>query len=210
MNSVECNRTLDVIRDENDISVELICSSILAFARDLPYSIDFMQEEFVPGVLFNSIPNDCDNFRTFRESGEKTLFALMKDWRDSRKAAYSIQLCLILQNMLLYDKEINIEDSDNLVWGLSIEDSNKLKCTLSKLNDIFKLIKNSVNIEERRRNLELVYETIKQNFSNCSPYHDLKMFYFFNNLPTDGKFVWEKETNNDTIGIKIKMINKNN
>ena len=210
MNKVECNNTLDTIKDANDISVELICGSVLAFARDLPYSIDFIQDEFIPGLLFNSIPNDSDEFLVFRESNEKTLFSVMKDWRDSRKAAYSIQLCLILQNMLLYDKEINLEEHDNLVWGLNLEDSNKLKATLSKLNDISKVIKSSVNIEERRRNLELVYGIIKQNYSNCSAFHDLKMFYFFNNLPTNVKFSWEKEIKNDTIGIKIKMINKNN
>lgn len=207
MNNIESSNNLGIVNEKNDISVELICSSVLSFVKKLPYSIDPMHEEFIPGFLFNVIPNNFEKYSAFNEDDGITLFSIMKNWRDTRKAAYSIQICVILQSMLLDDKEIDIEANDNTIMGLGIEDSDRLKETLYKLNNYFKLIKNSSSNEEREKYIEEFYQIIKLNYSNCSAYNDLKMFYYFFNLPSDTDFIWKQEPSNITEQ-KIKIMSK--
>lgn len=192
-----------VIMIDNDISVDLICSSVLSFVKKLPYSIDPMSKDFVPGFLFNVIPNDSQNYSAFQQHNYETLFSIMKNWRDSRKAAYSIQICLMLQLMLTNDKKISIETGENIADGLSVEDSNILKNTLNKLNYYYELIKKSNTQEERTKYIEEFYQILKANYSNCSAYNDLKMFYYFFNLPSDTEFIWENNKNLTESTIKI-------
>lgn len=199
----DVDKNQNIVTIDNDISVDLICSSVLSFVKKLPYSIDPMNKDFVPGFLFNIIPNDSQNYSAFQHSNYETLFSIMKNWRDSRKAAYSIQICLMLQLMLINDKKLSLKIEENIVYGLSIGDSNILKNTLNKLNYYYELIKNSGTEEKRTKCIEEFYQILKSNYSNCSAYNDLKMFYYFFNLPSDTEFIWENNKNLTESAIKI-------
>lgn len=199
----DVDKNQNIVTIDNEISVDLICSSVLSFVKKLPCSIDPMNKDFVPGFLFNIIPNDSQNYSAFQHSNYETLFSIMKNWRDSRKAAYSIQICLMLQLMLINDKKLSLKIEENIVDGLSIEDSNILKNTLNKLNYYYELIKNSGTEENRTKCIEEFYQILKLNYSNCSAYNDLKMFYYFFNLPSDTEFIWENNKNLTESTIKI-------
>ncbi len=100
-------------KDENEINVELVCSTIKFFVDNLPFSIDPLSTKFVPAILLNAVPLDTDNHYGFEGVENPTLFKKLKEWNDTKKSAYSIQLCALLQEMLINGKGELIAQKNN-------------------------------------------------------------------------------------------------
>lgn len=171
-------------KDNNDITVELISSMTLIFAENLPHSIDPLSNKFVPSMLYNVIPKDAKDYWCFKYEEFPTLFKVLKEWGDTRKTAYSLMVCGILQNMLLGGNcELSKEESDSIkIWGLSEKDSKIMKDTILLLPDYCDKIQSSKTIYEREKNLCEAYESIKKNFGAWKPHADLNMYYYFHNI----------------------------
>lgn len=96
---------LNVIRDneiqnkmkkfalDNRISQdEVICSIVYEFASKLPYSIDYMDKDFVPGIFLNVSPVNPEK-GIFKYSS--SLYDKMVNWGDTLKSGILLQLCFI-------------------------------------------------------------------------------------------------------------------
>ena len=96
---------LNVIRDneiqnkmkkfalDNRISQdEVICSIVYEFASKLPYSIDYMDKDFVPGIFLNVGPVNPEK-GIFKYSS--SLYDKMVNWGDTLKSGILLQLCFI-------------------------------------------------------------------------------------------------------------------
>lgn len=195
------------IQQNNDITTEMICSTISAFAENLPYSMDPLSTKFVHSILLNVIPNDADNYWCFKGSEDPTLFKELKNWNDTRKSAYSLMICSLLQNMLLGGKCEMAEDIEQTtkIWGLSEKDSEIMKeCILSLPKHCDKIL-NSKTISERENTLQEAYNTIKKNFGAWRPSADLSMYYYFHNLNFPKYELEEKDNPYDNNALESKI-----
>lgn len=168
----------------NCVTVERICVMIKAFADKLPASIDPLNKLFVPANLLNAIPKDRAEYGAFRYE-EESLFERLRSWSDTRKSAYGIQLCYLLQQLLINPtKSYNITESleQSIITGLSHKDSEKLKTGLRLLPYHRDCILNAKTMEDRNKVLNEAYEEISKNYDRFTPSADLEMYYHFQSL----------------------------
>ena len=213
-NEIVAVNGLTINEKENDITIAMICSVVEAFVRGLPYSIDPLSTRFVPVDILNAIPKDRESHWEFKnDDKEMSLFDKLKEWGDTRKTAYSIQLCFLLQALLI-NKDAKIplvEDNDLLeVWGLSLEDGKKLKNSLKNLMPDRDKILNAPTIEEREVALLEAYESIQTNFGAWSPEKDLQMYYYFKQFDYKRYQLPKHESNYLTTTEPLEIESDNN
>lgn len=238
-NNVELRNELKKIGEKNHISDdEVICSIVYEFASKLPYSMDYMDKDFVPGIFINISPAEPGKpiFRDF-----DSLYHKMISWGDTKKSGILLQICNIFQAMLMgqisSDYELNEEDFYNL--GIDQMTSNNeynkyLFETLKMLPKYCTKLNNTQTIEERRRILNDIYSVILDRVGqkiggfrktsidggvvsvqehkatiSLSPRRDLDMLYCFEGISHGFNVRSIVDNINEKMLLKINQTNQN-
>ena len=181
------------------------------FSKKLPYSMDYKDEDYIPGDFLNFASTSKNN-SIFKY--HDNLYSKMVSWSDTFKSGILIQICLIFQKMLLeeFPNDYELKEEDYYNWGINNmtnqEDYNR--CFFEILKDLpeyYKRVNNTSNQEERRQVLDEIYKILKDKVGNkvggyrktesygdiekvteskatinWSPHRDLEMLYYFNNM----------------------------
>ena len=191
---------------------KFIFSMVYDFAKNLPYSMDIQQEEYVPADFLNMTPYDFANDRFFKWEDSRTVYTAMTSWGDTFKSGIVLQMCAVFQKMLSrqFPNDYVLEDDDFYLWGIdnitSDKDYNKRFFeTLKSLPDYYKRVESAKSVEERRKALDQIYAEMQNGIVNkiggfretdgegnvvreykptivCRPISDLKMLYYFRNI----------------------------
>lgn len=219
INDNEILSELKQIEERNKKIVdEVICSIVYNFARNLPYSIDYMDENFVPGFFLNVCPINPTKY-LFKKHG--SLYYQMINWGDTLKSGILLQICSIFQNMLMGNFQNDYQVFEESFLPDDEEYKRNLLETLQMLPQYCIKINSIENLEERRKMLADVYSKIldkvgqkldsyrKKEISvddimvtvhddkgtvTCYPYRDLEMLYYFEGIKYgfDGEELIEK------------------
>ena len=190
---------------------EIICSIVYEFAKNLPYSIDYKDPKFVPGIFFNVSP---ENPVTYIFKDYNSLYNKMISWGDTLKSGILLQLCFVFQKMLSGEISSDYQLDEEYYYSLGINQMTNneeynyyLFEMLKSLPEYCKRVNRLDNIEDRRKVLDEVYSIMLQRIGqkiggfrrttiignvssieehkatiNLSPYRDLDMLYSFNNI----------------------------
>lgn len=209
----------DIIKQELDSYIlnngeneeSIICSLVYKFAKKLPYSMDYLDENFIPGDFLNVIPTQKNNaiFKYY-----DNIYGQMIGWGDSLKSGVLLQVCAIFQKMLCGNipHDYELKDDDYINLGINNMTSNqeynyRLFELLKKLPEYYNRVNTSSNQEERRNTLDEIYTLMKNQVgqkiggfrqtevngdvvsvkevkatTNWEPYRDLEMIYCFSNI----------------------------
>lgn len=98
-------------------SLSYYTSMVYGFAKHLPYSMDIMQDEYVPADFFNMVP--FDKFFNWEEEG-RNYFNVMTHWGDTFISGMLLQVCFIFQKMLLgeFPNEYEIKEENYTEWKI--------------------------------------------------------------------------------------------
>ena len=84
INNDKIKNELKEFGEKNQISEDkVICSIVYEFAKKLPYSMDYMDKDFVPGIFLNLRPENPSKLIFKDYSG---LYYKMIDWGDTKKS----------------------------------------------------------------------------------------------------------------------------
>lgn len=100
---MEILKTLEVnsLMSQNGKQVDdMICSMVYMFAKGLPYSMDYLDEEFVFGDFINYIPSNSSKY-LFKYYGN--IYNKMINWSDTLVSGIQLQVCNIFQKLLLWN-----------------------------------------------------------------------------------------------------------
>lgn len=190
---------------------KIICSIVYKFAKKLPYSMDYKDENFIPCDFFN-FTSTIKNNSIFKY--HDNLYSKMISWSDTFKSGILIQICLIFQKMLLekFPNDYKLTEDDYYNLGINNmtdqEEYNRYFFEILKeLPEYYKRVNDKSNQEERREVLDELYIVLKEKVGNkvggyrktesygnvekiteskatinWSPYRDLEMLYYFNNM----------------------------
>lgn len=194
---------------------DIICSIVYEFALKLPYSMDYLDEQYVAGDFLNiGVPNSTNSIFKYYDS----IYKKMVDWGDSLKSGVLLQACLIFQKMLMNQFPSNYVLNEYDYYDLGID---CMKSSEKYNHDLFEILKelpyyykkvNSVNSrEDRKKAIEEVYNSMQNRIGqkvggyrksetigdieitshhpatiNWSPYQDLKMVYYFEHIENYG------------------------
>ena len=189
---------------------EVICSIVYEFASKLPYSIDYMDEDFVPGIFLNVGPVNPEK-GIFKYSS--SLYDKMVNWGDTLKSGILLQLCFIFQRMLVGEFPNNYRLSDDDYHNLGIdqmtsdEEYNRYLFEFLQMLPEYCAKVNSVSGDDRRKVLDEIYAVILDRVGQkvggfrresitgdvisvqeykatirLFPHRDLDMLYYFNNI----------------------------
>lgn len=194
---------------------DIICSVVYEFAVKLPYSMDYLDEQYVAGDFLNvGVPNSKNSIFKYYDS----IYKKMIDWGDSLKSGVLLQACLIFQKMLMHEFPNNYVLNEDDYYNLGI---NNMTSSEKYNHDLFEILKElpeyykKVNLanskEDRRRIVEEVYKDMQNTIGqkvggyrkteriddveitqhrpatiNWSPYQDLKMVYYFDHIENYG------------------------
>ena len=87
INNDKIKNELKEFGEKNQISEdEVICSIVYEFAKNLPYSMDYMDKDFVPGIFLNVSPEN-PNKRIFKDYC--SLYYKMINWGGYKEKWYS-------------------------------------------------------------------------------------------------------------------------
>ena len=149
---------------ESGKAEEMICRMVYEFASKLPYSMDYMDPDFVPGDFLNMRPENPKK-RIFIDHGN--LYNKLVSWSDTIVNGVKLQVCTIFQKMLMTEdtERYQLEEIDFYTYGFD-----KLTCMDIYNRNIFNLlvglpkfcvlVRNAQTPEERRNVLKQVYEVI--------------------------------------------------
>lgn len=189
----------------------IICSMAYQFAKKLPYSMDYCDEDFVPGDFIN-LDSTAKKNQIFKYYD--SVYSRMIDWGDSRKSAILLQVCFIFQKMLLneFPNDYTLNDEDYYNLGIDSmtqnEDYNKsFFQILKQLPKYYKKMSLISNQLERRKFIYDMYTDIQNSIGqkiggfkrtdifadtivttetkpsiNWSPVRDLEMVYYFDGI----------------------------
>lgn len=242
---------LNVIRDnkiqnkmkkfalDNRISQdEVICSIVYEFASKLPYSMDYMDKDFVPGIFLNVAPMNPSKW-IFKDYS--SLYNKMINWGDTKKSGILLQICNIFQAMLMgqfpSNYQLTEEDFHNLGIDQMTSDNeyNRFLFEILQMLPQYCLKLNSTqNLDERRKILDDIYmvilDGVGQNiggFRRTSvdgdiisvqehkaticlfPHRDLDMLYYFEGIKFDFGVRDLVDNINKKIAIGRNQSNKN-
>ena len=145
-------------------SLSFYTSMVYGFANHLPFSMDIMQPEYVPGDFFNMEPSDVEDNDWFKWDDRRTYFNAMTHWGDSLKSGMILEICFIFQKMLLGQIPPSFELPDEQFTTLGFDkmtsnmDYNQAFFeTLKRLPKYYLLVSNTNNNEERRKALEVIF-----------------------------------------------------
>ena len=154
------NLMLESEKNEDDI----ICSMVYKFAKNLPYSIDYLDEDFTLGDFINYIPSNSNKY-LFKDYG--SIYNKMINWSDTLVSGIQLQVCNIFQKMLISNKSdnYNLSDEDYYNYGFdkltSMEYYNKsIFNLLRRLPYCVKQVNVRDNVNNRRKVLDDVYKYI--------------------------------------------------
>lgn len=149
---------------------DVICSMVYKFAKNLPYSMDYLDDDFTLADFINYIPSNSDKY-LFKDYG--SIYNKMIIWSDTLVSGIQLQVCNIFQKMLISNKSdnYNLSDDDYYNYGFdklaSMEYYNKTIFYFFRLLPYYCILVNSSdNIEERRKKLDEVYGYIWQVTNN--------------------------------------------
>ena len=194
---------------------DIICSIVYEFAIKLPYSMDYLDEQYVAGDFLNiGVPNGKNGIFKYYDS----IYKKMIDWGDSLKSGVLLQACLIFQKMLMHEFPNNYVLNENDYYNLGINNmtssekyNHDLFEILKELPEYYKKVNLASSMEDRRKILEEVYKDMQNKIGqkvggyrksetmgnveitehhpatiNWSPYQDLKMLYYFDHIENYG------------------------
>lgn len=212
----EVQTELEKFVSENGANVDnVIFTIVYDFAKNLPYSMDPKDKDFVPGDFLNFKPVESNHY-IFK--WWDSMYAKMIDWGDSLKSGVLLEACFIFQKMLMgeipNDYQLSEEDYYNMgINSMTGNDgySRKLFEVLKKMPDYYKKVNSISNFEERRKALDDVYSVMKNEIGNkvggmsrayiedgkevsvvhgatisWSPYRDVEMVYAFSGVHNFG------------------------
>ena len=155
------------LRKHDNPSFGLYASMVYGFAKNLPYSIDVKQEEFVPASFFNVEPLDVDENPWFKYDDRRTLFNAMRSWGDTFRSSMLIQVCSMFQQMILGNipSTLNFSENDYVRLGINklIEDEEYNRMFFEALKTIptyYAQISRTDDIDARRKVLEDFYNDV--------------------------------------------------
>lgn len=216
---------------------KIIVSLVYAFAKGLPYSIDWALPEFVPGIFLNLRPASL--LETYLFKDHDNLYKKMINWSDTLKSGVLLQICYIFQLMLMGEipSDYEISEKDYYDWGISgfTKDEEYNRNLFMVIKDLFGYCEkiNSINnIEERKKMLDEVYlilldkvgnkvggfrqvtisgnvyeEIVKKPSITWRPVKDLEMLFFFERINLLNVDSLVNEINK-LIGSKNKKLKK--
>ena len=212
VNNIEIKNEINKFGLDNHISEdEVICSIVYEFAKKLPYSIDYMDEDFVPGIFLNVAPS---NPKTYIYKYNNSLYDKMINWGDTLKSGILLQICFIFQTMLMQRIPSNYQLSEEDYYNLGIsnmtsdkEYNRYLFEMLKSLTEYCARVNLTESTEDRRKVLDEVYVIMFQKIGQkiggirrtsidgdiisiqehksticLVPHRDLDMLYYFNNI----------------------------
>lgn len=234
----EVRNELKQFGEKNKISDdEVICSIVYEFASKLPYSMDYMDKDFVPGIFLNLRPENPSKWIFKKYS---SLYNKMIDWGDTKKSGILLQVCNIFQAMLMGQFPSNYQLTKEDFHTLGIEQMTSDDEYNRRFFEILKLLpqycsklNSTQNPNERRKILDEIYAIIKYGIGSkiggfrrttmdgdivsvqrhegiaLSPHKDLEMLYHFEYI--NFGFGVEKLINNINrkIGIRINQNSEN-
>ena len=156
-------RNMLAIDDKVD---EKVCRIVYEFAKNLPYSMDYMDEKFVPGDFINFIPENPKKY-LFVDYG--CIYNKMIHWGDTIVNGIKLQVCNIFQKMLITESvdRYQLEEIDFYTYGfdkltgMDIYNRNVFNL-LVDLPKYCTLVRNATSTLERRKVLEEVYKVINK------------------------------------------------
>lgn len=165
INNDEIKNELKEFGEKNQISEdEVICSIVYEFAKKLPYSMDYMDKDFVPGIFLNVSPAN-PNKRIFKDYS--SLYYKMINWGDTKKSGILLQICNIFQAMLMgqFPDNYQLTEEDFHNSGInqmtSDDEYNQFLFEILQMLPQYCLKLNSTqNIDERRKILDDIYMII--------------------------------------------------
>lgn len=149
---------------------DVICSMVYKFAKNLPYSMDYLDDDFILGDFINYIPSNSNKY-LFKDYSN--IYNKMINWSDTIVSGIQLQICNIFQKMLLSNKYDNysLSEEDYYNYGFdkltSMEHYNKTIFNFFRVLPYYcMLINSSDNTDERRNKLDEVYGYIWQVTNN--------------------------------------------
>ena len=220
------NLLIDFGKKNQMFEEEVICSIVYEFARKLPYSIDYKDNDFVHGIFLNVAPVNPSKL-VFKDYGN--LYNIMFKWNDTKKSAILLKVCSIFQAMLMgyISDDYQLKEEDFLKLGIdqitNNEEYNYLLFEALQMLSQYCIKLNSIdNSEERRKLLDEIFMiildkvgqkiggfrktstednviTINEHKATIKllPHKDLAMLYYFENINL-----------NSNVGDLINNINK--
>ena len=149
---------------ESGKAEEMICRMVYEFASKLPYSMDYMDPDFVPGDFINMRPENPKK-SIFIDHGN--LYNKLVSWSDTIVNGVKLQVCTIFQKMLMTEdtERYQLEEIDFYTYGfdkltgMDIYNKNIFNLLVG-LPKFCVLVRNAQTPEERRAVLKQVYEVI--------------------------------------------------
>ena len=165
INNDEIRNELKKFGEKNRISDdEVICSIVYEFASKLPYSMDYMDKDFVPGIFLNVAPVNPSKW-IFKDYS--SLYNKMINWGDTKKSGILLQICNIFQAMLMgqfpSNYQLTEEDFHNLGIDQMTSDNEYNRFlfeTLEMLPQYCLKLNSTQNSDERRKILDDIYKVI--------------------------------------------------
>ena len=212
MELLKINEIKELMLQNGKQEDDVICSMVYKFAKNLPYSMDYLDDDFVLGEFINYIPSNSNKY-LFNNYG--SIYNKMIDWSDTIVSGIQLQICNIFQKMILSNKHDNYSlcEEDYYNYGFdkltSMEHYNKnIFNLLRKLPEYVKNVNLCDNKEYRRNKLDEVYGYIwqvtnyvvkyakneviykdivikgelKEFHHRWKPYRDLEMMYYFERI----------------------------
>jgi hypothetical protein len=194
---------------------DIICSIVYEFAIKLPYSMDCLDEQYVAGDFLNiGIPNSKNSIFKYYDNIYKKMIEWGDSLKSGVLLEACLIFQKMLMNQFPHNYVLNEEDYYNL--SINNMTSNEkynhdLFEILKSLPEYYKKVNLSKNQDERRKMLEEVYKDMQNRIGqkvggyrkteingnvemrkhtpatiNWSPYHDLKMVYYFEHVENYG------------------------
>lgn len=165
INNDEIKNELKEFGEKNQISEdEVICSIAYEFAKKLPYSMDYMDKDFVPGIFLNVSPANPNKW-IFKDYS--SLYYKMINWGDTKKSGVLLQICNIFQTMLMGQFPVNYQLTEEDFYNLGINQMTRddeynryLFETLKILPQYCLKLNSTQNMDERRKILDDIYMII--------------------------------------------------
>lgn len=237
INTDEIKNELKQFGEKHQISDdEVICSIVYEFASKLPYSIDYMDKDFVPGQFLNIAPINPSKW-IFKDYN--CLYHKMINWGDTKKSGILLQICNIFQAMLIGQFPRNYQLTEENFHNLGIDQMTSdneynqfLFETINLLPQYCIEVNSAKTLDERRKTLDDIYMVILDrvgqkigDFRRTSiagdiisiqehkatirlfPHRDLDMLYYFEGI----RFDFDVRNLVDNINKKIAIgINQSN
>ena len=169
MEFININRVNSSLRKSIHLDEELCASMSYNFALNLPYSMDYCDEDFVIGDFINVIPINRES-HLLKDYG--TIYKGLLNFDNMRMNSIIIRICNIFQNMLVYGTDINeFDDVDYARYEFDKltkdkEENLRIFLMLKELPRYCNMINSVLDTDERRKLLDEVYKYIYFSVNN--------------------------------------------